>query len=519
MTDAEITDETFKKLDQWYIQQIFNHYRQMATLAAAQAHQQHQEVVAAANQQQQNQSPQLSDQQSNSSSQLNLNRRGANCHPLLSLELDASQSSSNHINSNHSNNLLDHHSTSSTSPSAPTQQYVRTRIRTSFDPELELPKLHRWFSENQHPSKAQIQHYVKELNSLESRRGRKPLDVNNVVYWFKNARAAHKRQELKFVNGSQSPILSNNIGNALLGKEMEEDDSEKIKDFSSESLSKIMRVKTDFDEEDESDDHDDSGRDEMIDDDCSQMSQTLDLSVKPVKRKKSDSSYPNSPLGGLASNLLEGTSTSTPLMISSFSIKEELGTDGEEDEESDLDEKDFYCASSISGNGSNFTLGMDLNGTSFHSINNNNNKINNINNIQINSNNTSNNSNSILPHLPDSPEEGRRARRSRTFIDPMTEVPRLEQWFSTNTHPTHLQIVKYTESLNNLPYRQKFPKLEPKNIQFWFKNRRAKYKRLGLPSTTATATTQSASNPIPVTSSVTSISSSINPPPSVSMVG
>lgn len=78
----------------------------------------------------------------------------------------------------------------------PTQ---KTRMRTSFDPELELPKLQRWFAENQHPTRQQIQHYVKELNNLESRRGRKPLDVNNVVYWFKNARAAQKRAEIRNV--------------------------------------------------------------------------------------------------------------------------------------------------------------------------------------------------------------------------------------------------------------------------------------------------------------------------------
>lgn len=78
----------------------------------------------------------------------------------------------------------------------PTQ---KTRMRTSFDPELELPKLQRWFADNQHPSRQQIQQYVKELNSLESRRGRKPLDINNVVYWFKNARAAQKRAEIRNV--------------------------------------------------------------------------------------------------------------------------------------------------------------------------------------------------------------------------------------------------------------------------------------------------------------------------------
>ncbi len=43
----------------------------------------------------------------------------------------------------------------------------------------------------------QVEEYVRELNSLESRRGRRPLDVNNVIYWFKNTRAAVKRAEMK----------------------------------------------------------------------------------------------------------------------------------------------------------------------------------------------------------------------------------------------------------------------------------------------------------------------------------
>ena len=69
-------------------------------------------------------------------------------------------------------------------------------------------------------------------------------------------------------------------------------------------------------------------------------------------------------------------------------------------------------------------------------------------------------------------------KRNRTFIDPVSEVPRLEDWFLGNTHPSHALIARYTEELNRLPYRQKFPKLEQKNIQFWFKNRRAKCKRM-----------------------------------------
>jgi hypothetical protein len=34
----------------------------------------------------------------------------------------------------------------------------------------------------------QVEDYVKELNGAETRRGRKALEVNNVIYWFKNTR-------------------------------------------------------------------------------------------------------------------------------------------------------------------------------------------------------------------------------------------------------------------------------------------------------------------------------------------
>ncbi|KAJ8949647.1 hypothetical protein NQ318_010065 [Aromia moschata] len=49
-----------------------------------------------------------------------------------------------------------------------------------------------------------------------------------------------------------------------------------------------------------------------------------------------------------------------------------------------------------------------------------------------------------------------RRKRNRTFRDPVTE------WFSLNTHPSHNLILKYTEELNCMAYRQKFPRLEAK---------------------------------------------------------
>ena len=45
-------------------------------------------------------------------------------------------------------------------------------------------------------SSVQVEEYVAILNSLDSRRGKKPLDVNNVIYWFKNTRAAVKRAQV-----------------------------------------------------------------------------------------------------------------------------------------------------------------------------------------------------------------------------------------------------------------------------------------------------------------------------------
>ena len=86
---------------------------------------------------------------------------------------------------------------------------TRPRMRICFDPEHEIPKLQQWFQLNNHPSRLQVnrfgeptdaafqvEEYVAILNSLESRRGKKPLDVNNVIYWFKNTRAAVKRAQV-----------------------------------------------------------------------------------------------------------------------------------------------------------------------------------------------------------------------------------------------------------------------------------------------------------------------------------
>lgn len=73
---------------------------------------------------------------------------------------------------------------------------------------------------------------------------------------------------------------------------------------------------------------------------------------------------------------------------------------------------------------------------------------------------------------------GHNQARSRLMFDPLSELPILERWFEENPHPGWLQIEQYTESLNNLQYRQNYPPISTHNVKIWFKNRRAKCKRL-----------------------------------------
>ena len=635
--------------------------------------------------------------------------------------------SSNNLNSNNNLSTSNHHqqSTTNSSSSNSTSFPNRTRIRTSFDPEHELPKLHRWFAENQHPSRQQIQEYVRILNNLESRRGRKPLDVNNVVYWFKNARAAAKRNpsarngngqspqqlngtssslnnsnsnlneqlsanELMFAqfnqhqqrqlmnqlqllnqhqNSNIADLLSSGAGKNALKSLMLKNagliDDELLNCETNEDLDDDQQMLNDFTHQSKDSDDEDNLQAEDTEQTFSNF-ETLDLSVKQqqqqqqqqqqsicgsnLKRRKidkttfdecedqdeKDSIGSVSPINQLSTSLsltkrnqefnrntnlnssnnnansnkqqqvqpqpqrfslnkqlnslkqLTQVSQSvnqqqqrhTMLDQDNNSIKDDnqqsslVNSDGELDEENqesdaELDEKDYYTsmlnaagrnsigqlAQNLIGNNnlaSNFMnpnylqqtmndllmnrlLASQTNNAASALASNsflssaagliassaagtlNPASLTNTHHLAASLNNPSAPNafgNNLLLNNPQlSPDDGiRRIRRSRTFIDPITEVPRLETWFSQNTHPSHSQIVCYTDELNKLPYRQKFPKLEPKNIQFWFKNRRAKFKRVGINQTTTANAGQTNNSSSTTTSQSNSQSDSPTPP-------
>lgn len=327
----------------------------------------------------------------------------------------------------------------------------KTRMRTSFDPEMELPKLQRWFHENPHPSRQQIQSFVIQLNSLESRRGRKPLDVNNVVYWFKNARAAQKRAE------TRGQGMANGFGNA----------------------SHLLMGQANYLKSPHTDDIDNLSQhsDDMDDDMERPVSPQVPLSLTTRERNRSPSVCDDGEMNNNDSpskNQNGGSKTpeeeandevmkenSNSLMVSGGGGN--TGTDSPKSSKSeDLDMEDAEMSSmdhyrSLSPDSRrDLPFPMVPNSMFSHSI------------MYMShyipqmgqaghghggpQQSMSPNSLASGLNLSNLSNDERR-KRNRTFIDPVTEVPKLEQWFAMNTHPSHNLILKYTEDLNRMPYR------------------------------------------------------------------
>lgn len=47
-----------------------------------------------------------------------------------------------------------------------------------------------------------VEHYTNLLNSAPGRVGRPKLDIHNIIYWFKNTRAALRRAEIRKIRSS-----------------------------------------------------------------------------------------------------------------------------------------------------------------------------------------------------------------------------------------------------------------------------------------------------------------------------
>ncbi len=370
----------------------------------------------------------------------------------------------------------------------------RARNRTSFDVETEIPRLQKWFQQNQHPSRDQMLGYLHELNGLESRKGRKQLDLPNIIYWFKNARAAHRRSgkfpeegddnsptegldgeeddKLSTSSSEQVPVLPNKNAIYMMNPMLHDMEDDKVE---------VVR----FAEEEKQENGYPAGKSpegggphlEEKNNNCMEQEQATDLSV-PKRMLQ-----PDRPGLGMIENIRP--------------LKREFPEDDDDDEDN---ERDFMSGSSHGATPSpqggvppllseaQSRIGVQSPhpfhvAMATHALNMHYNMLNTVPSpMYPQPTPMTPYGKEISSHSPTSSENGERKKRSRVFIDPLSEIPKLEKWFLEDTHPSSYMIEKYTDELNSSPYRLRFPKLEPKNVQLWFKNHRAKVKRqrLGL---------------------------------------
>ena len=356
----------------------------------------------------------------------------------------------------------------------------------------------------------QLQLFVQELNALDSRRGRKPLDVSNLVYWFKNARAAYKRAEVRNQSGGSAAEADWNGCPSLVLAQEDNDSCDEQARAENEAA------------DDEADEDDEDGAASSVSDRSGSVQafenrplklepdlriDTVDESNRPEgqpshgqqRRRAHEADAEEEDEAGVSSVESESEDGDYAENLS-MSKSNDRGEQSESDKSADPPAaSSSHGATGVGaadchyrlGDYGAFPLGLGhaQNVLSPHGL------------VYMTSPYLQGLSSSM--GLPVGVGSGGRTlgldplglaggggsgancaddrrKRNRTFIDPVTEVPRLEHWFSLNTHPSHSLVLRYTEELNRQPYRQKFPKLEPKNVQFWFKNRRAKCKRLKL---------------------------------------
>ncbi|KAH9512621.1 hypothetical protein Btru_038969 [Bulinus truncatus] len=559
----------------------------------------------------------------------------------------------------------------------------KTRIRTSFDPEHEIPRLQKWFTDNQHPTREQMMRFMQELNGLESRKGRRPLDLTNIIYWFKNARAAQRRaskalddsfeneENVDLASGGSvtdcvPPYLPNknavymipfhpyphllndsvsdpnsastgtgidepydlsvsrrtsDISKVQNGKDKTDTGNSSVSAPPSpsksspgspdvESLMEIPRKRkpcstprfpalldvasklrqeipdrsndmyhssrqngdrhSPLQRRSTSNDQDRPGRHNEVKNGYSSQSVSIvngvaDHFLTNLKIKHENGEYmarESNPVskGGGYHHLTTHAPRDSGLEMGQIKKEQDMGyTDDENTNDSYNSEEELKFrmkqsaavvdyASAIHNNVSRLTaanmaaLSLAQMGQSLHipqlppslamayypmdprfytqtsvqhslsssppsSLTSNHSSHLAQLSMRQNQDSSAHNMDSTSPlpspssiqqsinklnhhhqqhHQRHSPQEHhhrhhsseQRKRRTRVFIDPLTEIPKLEKWFTEDTHPSAFMIDKYCEELNKCEYRHKFPKLEPKNVQLWFKNHRAKVKRM-----------------------------------------
>ena len=388
----------------------------------------------------------------------------------------------------------------------------RPRVRTAFDPEHEIPRLNKWFDENQHPTREQMHEYLEELNLLPFRQSSKALDIANVTHWFKNARAAKRRAAMNNckVTGDNSgdsneeldlsvdsersfstspsppqpahthvPKLPNRnavyVVNPVYARMNSEEGPVEVVNFAEDSMETEDKPNT-----------------RKIDNYKEEEEEAQDLSVRPRRpsSESNSSTTGSSEYNKSTGNADRGYLTPSPKSALSHGLPPHKGSVLPVTTPLHYDQIRHQQALQMAA--MSHALNMHYTGipssmyppSMHHSPHSS---------TPPSYSSLKDPNHNISPSAPSVDSLGStpsplglsssgddRKKRSRVFIDPLTEIPKLEKWFIEDTHPSSYMIEKYTEELNRSTYRQRFPRLEPKNVQLWFKNHRAKVKRTRL---------------------------------------
>lgn len=339
----------------------------------------------------------------------------------------------------------------------------KSRLRVSFN-HAEAAKLQEWFEIDAQPSKQTMNRYLAELNEASPRGNGFKLDLTNIMYWFKNARAAVRRNGRSTTSEDLSedeghiekeiatvpPLPNSNavyvIKNPIVGEDSDEKKGEP-------QTTRGVAEESDMEEElsvtdDESEMNDKDTPNEL----------TGSSDVKTDNKKDEDDQ--------LESQIRVPSATSSPQMHSNFvpNVAPRIpgypftyGAFPMAYLQSTAMQNSFYKEWNEKMQSAAAVVQAQQ-----------------VNSVQQNLALLKADSLKVDCEL----SKAERQKRHRAFIDPVSEIPKLEQWFEKETHPSHYVIEQICDDLNRGEFRSRYPKLSPKNIQLWFKNHRAKVKRM-----------------------------------------
>uniref|UniRef100_A0AC35FH13 Homeobox domain-containing protein n=1 Tax=Panagrolaimus sp. PS1159 TaxID=55785 RepID=A0AC35FH13_9BILA len=352
--------------------------------------------------------------------------------------------------------------------------------QTRFSTVTEIPKLERWFRMDPHPPRPKLQSYMNILNSTAYRRTNSKVTYQQISNWFTNARA-QQRSNYPFTSQQQTSTSTSSSQIPIATAPIDI----RTKFNSSNGYNPLLLPTAETDRIDGGSEspngHDDISEHSISDND------------HDILQKESMASSPDQLLYDIAATLNGTTQTpSSPKRATSPSSQQQQQSAATMNALNSMlpnfANLPLTAANQISqfasmfsnslSNGSTFAqLSKDLinpvtpassreTGTTHsHSKN-------------EKSTPSSNNNNSENQREGSATSNTPNVARSRLMFDPLSELPILERWFEENPHPGWMQIEQYTDALNALPYRQNYPPISTHNVKIWFKNRRAKCKRL-----------------------------------------